>query len=391
MISLDTALRTVMRHARPLGVETVPLGKAHGRVLARPVASDTDLPPADMSAMDGYACRRADLPGPLRVVESVAAGQVARRRVGPGRCVRIMTGAPLPRGADTVVMLEDTRERNGMVYVERIRDNPNVRRRAEDVRRGQVVLRPGTLLTPPCVAVLAAVGRYRVPVFRRPRVAVIATGDELVEPRRRPGPGQIRNSNGPQLCAQVTDCGAVPTYIGIARDTPEALLRALRRAAAASDVVVLSGGVSAGDHDHVRPALRRAGVRMHFESIAIKPGRPTVFGTRGKRAFFGLPGNPVSTFVLFESLVRPYLCALMGLRHSARRYRGVLAEEVRRRKTDRTELRPVAVGADGSVAGVAYHGSAHIHAYTVADGFITVRPGVERIARGVPVEVTLLR
>ena len=351
MIPFEEALATVLASARTLGDEQVPLSAAAGRVLAADILADRDQPPFDKSAMDGFACRRADLPGPLNVVESIMAGSVPRVAVAAGGCARIMTGAPVPAGADCVVKFEDTETLpDGTVRGVRTDDKSNICRQGEDLRRGDVVLARGVRIAAPHVAVLASVGCALVPVARRPRVAIIATGDELVAVDARPGPGQIRNSNGPQLAAQAAAAGGVPRQLAPARDEAAALREVLAAALADSDVVLLSGGVSAGDLDLVPQAMRDCGLEILFDSIAMQPGRPTTFAVKEGAWCFGLPGNPVSTFVQFEVLVRPLLASLMGGGHAPRCFAAPLAEAVSRRGSARQAWLPVALTADGEAA-----------------------------------------
>ncbi|MBN1984347.1 MAG: molybdopterin molybdotransferase MoeA [Chitinivibrionales bacterium] len=391
MIPFAKAVKIVMAAGSPVKPAcTVSLAQACGRILYRDARIDRDLPPADMSAMDGFACRRSDRDLPLRVVETIPAGVVPTVTIAEGECSRIMTGAPIPKGADMVVMFEDVREKGGMVFVKQKRDNPNIRRCGEDIKKGMVALKQGTEIKPAHVATLASCGLSRVAVFRRVVVGVIATGDELVEPAFKPKAGQIRNSNGPQLMAQIAAAGGEPQYFGIAADNAVSIKKLLKKALKACDVVLLSGGVSAGDFDCVVPVLRHLGVNVKFEKIAIKPGKPTVFGMKGSHAIFGLPGNPVSTFVLFEMLVKPFLLKLMGQRHHPMTVSAPLEKAISRKHADRQEFIPVRFTGRGTVEQVSYHGSAHIHAYTEAEGIISVEAGIERVEAEQAVAVRLI-
>lgn len=336
-LPLEEARRRVLEEVGRLPLEWVSLDDAPGRVLAEDVLSRETLPPWDNSAMDGFAVRAADVapatpaaPVLLRVIGESAAGHVPERVVAPGTALRITTGAMLPDGADAVVPVEDTDAPPGAAALPplvAVRVAPglaaHVRRAGEDVRVGDVVLRAGAVVGPAAVALLAATGVARVPVHRRPRVGVIATGDELVPVAETLGPARIHDSNGPSLLAQARAAGADARAFGIAADDPFALRELLAAAAAASDVVVLSGGVSVGAHDHVRAAFEELG-EVAFWRVAIQPGKPIAFGrTTGGRAgdavdpdrpvwLFGLPGNPVSAFVTFELFVRPLLRRLAG-------------------------------------------------------------------------------
>lgn len=321
-ISVAEARQIVLAAARSLPSETVAAAAALGRVLAAPVESGRTLPPADCSAMDGYAVRSADLSGAtvgapvgLAVAFEVAAGGRAERSLGAGEAARIFTGAPIPPGADTVVRQEDTKADGNRVT---IRVEPprgaHIRPAGEDVKAGETVLEPGALLGPGHLGMLASLGRTLVPVHRRPRVAILSGGDELVDPDGDPSGGRIVASNAYSIAAQCIEAGAEPLNLGIARDTPEDLERMLL-AGLDADVLVSSAGVSVGDHDHVRPVLEKIGCRLAFWGVNMKPGYPLAFGgfddDRGPLVF-GLPGNPVSAMVTFDQFVRPVLLRMAG-------------------------------------------------------------------------------
>ena len=318
MIPLEEALRIVLERTPRLPPEEVPLQEAAGGWLVEEVRSDVDLPPADVSAMDGYALRAADTvsaPVELQVVGEVAAGAVPEVPVGSGQAVRIMTGAPLPDGADAVQMVEHTealQDGAAVRVLEAARAGRHIRRRGENLRDGEVILPAGSRLGPSEIGVLASAGRARISLPRRPRVALIPTGDELVEPDGTPGPGQIRNSNGPMLQVQLAAAGATVDYLGIAHDD-EAELDRLIADGLRRDLLVLCGGVSMGVYDLVTAALQRAGVEVLFEKIAVKPGKPTVFGVHPDGALvFGLPGNPVAGRVIGRLLLAPALRRMQG-------------------------------------------------------------------------------
>lgn len=391
VITFDEALACMLGAAQPLPAERVPFEAAVGRVLAEDVHSDVDMPPFNKSAMDGFACRRADLPGPLRVIEEIAAGRLPRHRIGPGEAARIMTGAPVPEGADCVLMIEDTTtEADGHVRFAGQQTATNICACAEDVRRGDIVLPAGSLLRPAHLAVLAAVGKVEVAVARRPRVAIIATGSELVAPDQLPTGAMIRNSNSPQLCAQALLAGAVPRYYGIVPDDPEATRATIRQAQAENDVVVLSGGVSAGDFDYVPAALADCGFRILFDSVAMQPGRPTVFGQSDGAWCVGLPGNPVSTYVIFDLLLKPFLYRLMGHDFQPCWVEVELGEDIRRRNSKRQASLPVRFVSPGKVCQIEYHGSGHIAAMTQAEGLLIMPVGCEVLQQGSRLPVRLL-
>ena len=316
MITPDEALEIVLARTAKLAPEVVPLVDAVGGTLAEAVASDLDLPPFDKSAMDGYAVRREDLarlPADLAMLEELPAGVAPTRSVTAGACAKIMTGAPVPPGADTVIPVEDTEALpGGRVRILRaVAGRTHVCLRGEDVRRGATVLEPGHVVGPAEVGLLASVGRERVAIGRRPRVAVLATGDELVPISAVPGPGQIRNSNSSGLLACCRRAGVPADDLGVARDNKPDLgakiADGLRR-----DVLVVSGGISMGEWDLVPAVFAELGVAVHFATIRMKPGKPTLFATHGEHLVFGLPGNPVSTLVAFRLFVWPALRKMMG-------------------------------------------------------------------------------
>ncbi len=317
-LTVDEALDRILARVAPLEPTAVPLQDALGTVLAEDAIADRDIPPFRNSAMDGYAVRGTDVQcegAHLRVIGAVAAGAMPTGTVGAGEAMRIMTGAPMPEGADTVVRVEDTD--NGMDVVAIARATPtglSVRNAGEDLRRGEVVVARGTILRPAELGVLASIGRARVATIRRPNVAIVSTGDELVDVTEIPGPGKIRDSNRYALAGAVRATGCAAFELGIARDEESDLRHAFGNAAF-GDVVLTSGGVSVGDHDHVKPVVDAMG-SMDFWSIAIRPGRPLAFGElrtkRGVVPIFGLPGNPVSALLTFELFVRPALLKMAG-------------------------------------------------------------------------------
>jgi molybdopterin molybdotransferase len=316
MPSYDEARRIILENTRPLGVEQASPLEAVGRVLGQDVVAPWDFPAFDNSAMDGYAVRAADVPGPavLRLSGYLAAGDPGGAPLQPGTAAKILTGAPVPPGADAIVPFEETEERDGALHLRTpVKPGAHVRRKGEDIRAGERILPAGTLVGPPEVSLLASCSRLSVPVFRRPRVAILATGDELVEPGEPLSPGKIYNSNALALAAAVASAGCLPTLLGIASDDRPSL-RARLAEGLQADVLITSAGVSMGDRDLVREVLAELEVRQLFWKIEIKPGRPTAFAVRGGTLVFSLPGNPVSTLLTFEQFVRPALRKLMGHR-----------------------------------------------------------------------------
>jgi molybdopterin molybdotransferase len=321
-LPLNDAQRCVLQHCLPLGTEKIDLLQSLGRVLAQEVRSNRDHPPCDISAMDGYALRAADLgnvPAQLAIVADIKAGDLPTLTVQAGQCVRIMTGAPIPQGADTVIRVEDTQA----VAADTVQINisaqagNDIRRRAENLRTHDVVLTAGTEITPGVLGILAMVKAATVEVQRRPTVAILSSGDELEGLHDPFDANKIPDANGYALMAQVQALGMQPVLLGIARDDPLEL-RAKLQQGLQYDVLLVSGGTSVGVHDFVRPTLEQLGVRMHFWRVQMRPGHPAAFGTSASCKVFCLPGNPVASMVSFEQVVAPALRHMLG---HARLYR----------------------------------------------------------------------
>jgi molybdopterin molybdotransferase len=348
MLPLEEAQARLLAHARPTGEERVVLADAAGRVLADPrIVAAVDVPPFANSSMDGFALHAADAPGVLRVAGEVAAGAASLHPVDAGTAVRIMTGAPLPPGADAVVPIEDVAESDGVVSVlAPVAPGAFVRSAAHDTRAGDVILLGGQL-SPAKLAVLASVGIGAVEVRRPPVVAILSTGDELIAPGDALGPGQIHDANGPSLAAAVIEAGAQPRLLERVGDDPEAIERMLRAAAASADLIVTSGGVSVGRHDHVRALLEQHGA-LDFWRIAVQPGKPLAVGELDGTTIIGLPGNPVSALVTFELFARPFIRAMLGLPGDGRlRVRATATERTPKDRGRRAFLRVILTGTDG--------------------------------------------
>ena len=402
MLTPEEAMAEILaRIERRESVESVPLAEATGRVLARDASSDVDVPPFEKSAMDGFAVRSSEFAGRagavrLRRIGEARAGAPFPGEVRPGECAEIATGAELPRGCDSVVMVEKSRVEGDRVALD---DDPrpgqHVCHTGEDLKTGEVVLRRGRRLGPVDVAVLAAVGCEPAPVFARPRVALFATGDELVPASAKPGPGQIREGNTFYLAARARAAGAEVDKAGVAPDEERALERAFRRAFEASDAVMTTGGVSMGKYDLVGAVLERCGVEPVFHRVAIKPGKPLWFGMRGKVPVFALPGNPVSCLIGFEVFVRPALARLEGAEDEvAPRLRGGRWTGGKTAENPREQYLPVRIrrGEDGAdeLEPIRWRSSADIVGLTRADGLAVVEIG-RTLDRGDRVEYRPLR
>jgi len=406
VLSVEEALAHILATVSVLEPECVGLLEAGGRVLAEEVAADRDIPPLANSAMDGYAVRGADMvqaPVRLRVVGEVAAGYVSDVSIGPGQAMRIMTGAPVPAGTDTVVRFEDTRPDGDEVEIlEAPPTGSNVRAAGEDVRAGQVVLRPGKVLRPQEIGMLAAVGRVAVAVVRRPRVAILATGDEVVPPDQAPGPGQIRNANSYTVAAQVRAFGGLPLLLGVARDQDALIRRRMREALAVRlsahdkaqgvDLIITSGGVSVGDFDLVKQVLAAEG-EMYFWSLNMKPGRPLAFGVVGGVPLLGLPGNPVAAMISTELFARPALLKMQGFTGWSRpkvtaRLTQPVARKDGRRHYLRVRLQETDAGYEATLTGD--QGSGILQSLVQADGLAVIPEECDHLPAGAEVEVILL-
>lgn len=384
MISLDEALavvgQTLDGTTRPS--ETIPVVEAEGRTLAADQRSRLDLPPFDKSAMDGYAILAGDRRATYRVLETVAAGSVPTVALMPGTAVKVMTGAPVPPGTGQVVKIEDVTVRGGSIEATKVGNAANVCRQGEDVRRGDTILPAGSRLSPVDVANLIGVGITDVGVYRPVRMAILSTGDEIVDDPARLRAGMIMNTNGPLLNGLARRSGLEVVVCRSLRDDRAAIARALGEALDLADLVVLSGGVSVGDFDFVTPALVDAGLRIHFTALAVKPGRPTTYASTDGKAVFALPGNPVSVYLMFHLLVLFAAGRMEGGPGPCRQWTMPLAGDVRRRAVDRSEYVPCRLTPDGRLERVDYHGSAHLSALGRADGFFIIPEGIAKIAAG---------
>ncbi len=340
MISVEEAQSIVLNHTEPLGLEKVDILSSLGRINGQDIFAPFDVPPWDNSAMDGYAVRFNDIHGalaekpvPLHIVDNLRAGSIPRIALGPQQAIRIMTGAPMPEGADTVVRQEDTEpSQDSVAVLIPPARGANIREAGENVRKGDKAIPSGTLIRPPHIGMLASFSRSFVAVYQQPQVAILSTGDEIAEIDDPHDPTKIVNSNMYSIAAQVKECGALPIMLGIASDTKEDLYSKLSYALSA-DVVITTGGVSVGEYDYVKDVLEEMGVETKFWKVSMRPGKPSTFGVSGNTIVFGLPGNPVSCMVCFEQFVRPALLKKMGHTHLFRLQRdAILAEDITTKK-----------------------------------------------------------
>ncbi|PTN09932.1 gephyrin-like molybdotransferase Glp [Mangrovibacterium marinum] len=387
-ITLNDALTQAFQAAKSLPTEKISFLKASGRILATDIFADVNMPPFNKSAMDGYACRKEDLGQWLNVREVIPAGKSPQFKNEPGTCSKIMTGAEVPAGADTVFMVEQS-EANDQQQIRFTgsKTNSNICLRGEDVKTGDLVLTAGTMLKAQHIAILAAAGCTRPEVYQKPKVGIISTGSELVEPTVAPQASQIRNSNGHQMRIQAEQCACEVNYYGIVADELEQTRQRIASSVNENDVTLLSGGVSVGDFDFVPQIIQQLGFQILFNQMAVKPGKHTTFAINNGKYIIGLPGNPVSSFIQFEIFAKPFLYRLMNYTAPMIALPLPLANDFHRKKADREEYVPVKINRKNEVETISYHGSAHIHAYHQATGFMSIPTGVTTISKGETVHV----
>ena len=401
MVSAAEALHIILKSTNILGTEKASLLKSGGRILCRDVVAKENLPPFDNSSMDGFALASIVLkqasqehPRVMRIVGESSAGNVLSRRIAAAQAVRVMTGGVIPRGADAVVPKEEATEidEEGVQFTKPAHAGQYVRRVGEDIKRGAVVLKAGDSLTPPSMGVLGALGYHRVHVYRKPSVNIIATGDELVGLLEKPSRGQIRNSTSYGLAGYVLVAGGLPKLLGIAKDRGRTLRVKLKQGLDA-DVLLVTGGVSVGKYDLVKDTLLDLGVEIKFWKVNIKPGRPLVFGVRGKTLVFGLPGNPVSSYVTFLQFVRPALLKLAGGSGvQALRLSAVLDQDFSKSDGKRHFLRGIAVQQNGEfhVVTTGTQSSGAMSSMSKANCLIIITENTTVLQKGDKVEIELL-
>ena len=384
MIDLKVALKIALKNTLSLQTETILFMDSLGRVLAEDVHSDVNMPPFNKSAMDGYACKMEDLGKELDLLEIIPAGTAPTKTIGTEQCSKIMTGAEVPTGADTVFMVEFSKvKENGKIIFTGEKTSSNICLEGEDLQQGDLVLPKGTLIKPQHIAMLAAVGCISPKVYLQPTIGIISTGSELVEPGEMITQAKIRNSNGHQMVAQSKEMGLSVDYYGIVTDDQQKTYEVIKKSTEKNTITLISGGVSVGDFDFVPEAIQKMGFDILFSKIAVKPGMHSTFAVNGNNKYIiGLPGNPVSSFIQFEIFVKEILNKLMGLSKAPVLLPLKMNEGFSRKKTNREEYIPVLLTADNKVEKVEYHGSAHIHAYHKAFGVISIAQGKQTVHKG---------
>lgn len=388
MIQYHEALELIRSYAVTGKIEAVDLRGARQRVLAEDTRYDSNIPPFNKSAMDGYACRSADIGNELNILETVYAGSAPVHRIGPNECSKIMTGAVVPEGADCVFMVEDAEEKGkNKVLCSNLETATNICYEGEDVVKGDMALKKHSLISSRHIPLLAGAGVVAPRVFSRPAVSVFATGSELVEPDHKPLPHQIRNSNAYQMLSQLSEMGISGEYGGIIKDDKKYTEKRIAEAFLSSDLVLLTGGVSAGDSDFVPDVLGDLGFEMILTRSAIQPGKPIIFARKGRKYCFGLAGNPVSSFIQFELYVKPFIYDLMGHLYQPPQMEASLGKDLDRRKADRLKFVPAFRDEKNIAHPLEFHGSAHIDALSNANCIIEMPIGKYEIKKGETVHV----
>ncbi|MBN2776770.1 MAG: molybdopterin molybdotransferase MoeA [Bacteroidales bacterium] len=388
MITHSEALKIVLKTDFQTKIEKIDVKNSIGRVLASDIISSINMPPFNKSMVDGYACLKSDIDNELIVDKIIGAGDNDQYIIEHGHCIKIMTGAPVPKNAEIVVMVEDVEvTSSNTIIINNQNSSENISPLGEDIRLGDKVLEKSTLLKPFHCGILASLGYDKVDVFAKPKVGIIVTGDEIIEPGNKLKSGQIYNSNAYQLINNCKTIGIDAEYYGIAVDTYEDIKNAFNSMKAKNDVVIITGGVSMGDYDYVAPILKESELNVWFDSIAAQPGRPLVYAENGNKFCFGMPGNPVSGLVLFETIVKPFLYKIMGHDFKPNVFKLKLDSKISRKKAKRKSYYPVKLNNDNSVAAIEYHGSAHLNSYVQAWGIVFLDQGVYEIEEGSDIDV----
>ena len=396
MIPFSEALNIVKHNTIKPGYENVPLSAASGRYLAETIYADRDTPPFNKSAVDGFACRGEDLGEKLEIVETIPAGYEPSVKVEKGKCSRIMTGAMLPEGADTVVMVEDCVVEDNYMHFRGGKGRDNICMRGEDMSSGSIAIPSGTLINAAHIAILASMGISSPLVCKKFKIGVLSTGDEIIEPEATPSRVQIRNSNGWQLYAQTLSAGADAEYLGIARDDREDVKTMITEGFRNNDVLIITGGVSMGDFDYVPDTLESLGFTILFDKVAVQPGKPSTFAVKKdesgevSKVVFALPGNPVSCYLQFLLLVKEWICSSSGGSSSGIWTKVPIAQEYKRKNTSRLSFIPGRISAEGEFETLSYNGSAHILAMGEATAAASVPVGRGDIKKGESVTIFIL-
>ncbi len=390
MITLEEAIGLIDDMVFIPKEEIIDITDSCGKILLEDIFADTDMPIFDKSAVDGYAYREADIDNELTIIDKIQAGEVPKKRVSENCCIKIMTGAMLPAGADAVVMIEDTiNVAEGKIKILKKSSNLNICYKAEDFITGEKLLSTQTLISSAHVGIFAMVGKGKIKVATSPKISLIATGNEIVEPYQQITQGQIRNSNSYALISQIKNLGIMPNYMGIIKDSEEDVLQILDKALLCSDLIIFTGGVSMGDYDYVPQILKQKGFDIIFNHIAVQPGKRTLLARCENKFCLGLPGNPVSTFLQFDILGEKLIYKMQNYNYDykTKLLQLKLAKNYIRKNSDRKVFVPARIIDYNKVEVIEYHGSAHLNALTNANCFIEINIGTDRIEKGELVNV----
>ncbi len=403
-VTFERAIELILKNVKKrLPAEIIPLTDALNRVLAEEIVADRSNPPIPLSAMDGYAVNHNDvskLPTALKIISEIPAGKFdSEVEVKQQEAAKVYTGSPIPKGANAVVPVEDAKEENGKVLINsKVKEGQNIRKTGEDYHFGEVLLSPGTVLSPPEIALIASAGKIKVSVTRKPSVAIVVTGDEIVEPEENPiNPSSVRNTNAYSLISMVEESGGIPHYLGIVKDNPELTKLVIDSALKEYDVVITSGGVSTGKYDFVKEAVKEIGLNVIFYKAKVKPGKPALFGERNSKFFFALPGFPVSTIVSFYLFVYPLLKKLLGASHLFKpTVKAVLIENYSRKKAERKEFARCIVRFNSETGNFEAipckkQGSGVLTSITKGTGLLIVPEKVRKIPKGSYADIILLK
>jgi molybdopterin molybdotransferase len=392
MKTIAEAIQLATNHTHVIdATEAIDLFAACGRILAKNAVADTDQPPFDKSAMDGYACKKADLTGPLKITETLAAGSSTNETIVQGHCAQIFTGAKIPYGADCVLMQESTLQtEHGDIVATSIPEKSNICYQGEDVKTGDVLIAAGHKIHLPDMAILASAGIVKPVVFTKPMVAIICSGDELVDATETPQDAKIRNTNVYQLWAQIETNGGIPKYYGIVPDKKDILLQTIQTALSECHMVITTGGASVGQYDLIPEVYTLLGAQIHFNGVNMQPGKPVVFASINGKPLWGLSGNPVSSYLQFTLLANSSLQKLCGAKETTHPSKHILADDLVRHKKGRELFVPIKINEQGLVHPIKFNGSAHIAALSGIYGFARLPAEQTILKAGEPVECITL-
>lgn len=390
MLTLNEAINKVLENCDIVeGFENIKFTESLGRVLYEDIIVDEDYPPFNRSAVDGYATKKEFIDKPLKVVGTIAAGNIIEYKIKEGECLKVMTGSYLPEGIDYIAKIEDTEvEGTNYIRIKNIDDKSNIRYKGEDLKANQIVLRRGTLIKPQHIAIMASIGKNSVKVYNSLSVAIFSTGNEIVEPFMTPSPGKIRNSNAYQLLIQCKKIGINAHYLGIIPDIFDYIYDALRKIERQYNVIILTGGVSKGEYDYVYKAINELKYEILFHYILVQPGHPCMVAKSSRSLIFALPGNPVSAYFQFEFLIKPAIFKMMGHNYNPVTIEAKIGCDYKRKNTNKTVLHPVKIK-DGLVYPLEYHGSAHLFSLNEAIGVMIIPPNTTTIKKNENVFIRL--